>query len=106
MLLDVQSPIVTVTRTIKATPAQLYGAFTNATALRGWMCNGSQVNATVGGSYFLSWNQGYYVAGEFTGLEKDSRIEMTWQGRGEPGPTNVEILIEIDEDGTRITITH
>jgi uncharacterized protein YndB with AHSA1/START domain len=106
MLLDVQTPVVTVTRTIKATPAQIYYAFTNATALRGWMCNRSNVNAAVGGSYFLAWNQGYYTAGEFTALEQDRLIEMTWQGRGEPGPTNVEILIEIDEDGTRITITH
>ena len=72
---------------INAPPTQVYNAFTNATALKEWLCDVATVKPKPGGRMYLAWNDGYYCSGEFTDLEQyagaldcedyieDSRIE-------------------------------
>ena len=72
-------------QSIKASPAHIYHAFTNATALREWMCDVSTINPKPGGRLYVSWNSGYYASGEYTTLEKDKQVAFTWNGRNEGG---------------------
>ncbi len=89
---------------VKAPPAQAYYAFTNATAWREWMCDVATVVPRVGGRVYLCWNSGYYSAGEYTHLEPGKRLDFTWQGRGEPGATQVKVTLEAQDGGARVLL--
>jgi uncharacterized protein YndB with AHSA1/START domain len=91
---------------VKVPSAQAYYAFTNATALREWMCDVASVLPRVGGRVYLYWNSGYYTAGEYTRLDPEKCIEFTWRGRGEPGATQVKVTLEPVGDATRVTLEH
>jgi len=98
--------VVRMTQEIHAPAAEAYRAFTRSLALREWMCDGAVVDARPGGRLYAWWNSGYYAAGEFTALEPAQRIACTWHGRGEPGPTAVEIVLAPAGDGVEVTVTH
>ena len=75
-------------------PADLiYRAFTSAAAYREWLCDVSSTNPTQGGWVYLAWNNGYFASGEFTQLIPNNAVSMTWIGRGEPGWTQVDVVI-------------
>jgi uncharacterized protein YndB with AHSA1/START domain len=75
-------------------PADLiYRAFTSAAAYREWLCDVSSTNPTQGGWVYLAWNNGYFASGEFTQLIPNKAVSMTWIGRGEPGWTQVDVVI-------------
>lgn len=97
---------VRMTQTVHAPAAEAYRAFTRSLALREWMCDGAVVDARQGGRLYVWWNSGYYAAGEFTALEPGQRIVFTWHGRGEPGPTAVDVVLAPVGDGVEVTLTH
>jgi len=100
------SDSINFTQKVQISPSAVYYALTNAMALRQWFCDSSSVRAVVGGSYFVDWNIGYYAVGEFTALEADKRVAFTWQGKGEPGVTQVEYTLEPAGDDTIIHLQH
>ena len=91
---------------VKATPAQVYYAFTNAAALREWLCDVATVVPQVGGRVYLAWNSGYYACGEYTSLKKDEEVEFTWQGRHEPGEMRVNATFLAKDGGTQVLLKH
>lgn len=91
---------------IPASPAQVYYAFTNATALREWLCDLATVDPRPGGRVYLYWNSGYYSSGEYTALETGKSIALIWNGRGDPGRSQVSVTAELQESGTRLTLLH
>ena len=91
---------------VAAPPAEVFLALTNATALREWFCDTALVEPHKGGRVYFAWHQGYYAVGEITKLSADKKVSFTWQGRGEPGPTDVEISIAAKKDGTSVTVVH
>lgn len=93
-------------RSINAPAAAVYHAWTNAMALREWLCDGGQVDARVGGSLLLSWRIGYTMMGEYTVLEPGQKVAFTWMGKGEPGATQVEVTLKPDGSGTQVEVTH
>ena len=93
-------------RTIKATPADVYRAFTRAVALREWLCDGATAEARVGGHCYFWWNSGFYASGAFTALDQDKRVAFTWQGKGEPAETSIEVRLEATGNVTTVTLTH
>lgn len=97
---------VTIDKTIQAIPSQVYNAFTNASALREWMCHVATVSPKAGGHFFVAWNQGYYACGEYTHLEPCEKVSFTWQGRGEPGVTTVTILLKDQDGSTHLALEH
>lgn len=97
---------VTSTRTINTPPAEVYHAFTNATALRLWFSDGSQINAKDQGNLWLTWNEGYTVRGKFTALVPNQKIAFTWEGTLEPAPTQVEVMLTPQGSGTCVTVAH
>jgi len=97
---------ITQEQRIEAPPAQVYEAFTNSTALRGWLCDGALVHPSRGGAIYLWWTSGYYAAGEFRKLAPGERVSFTWRGRGEPGQTRVRVDLRPDGEGTIVSLAH
>lgn len=91
---------------VKASPTQVFYAFTNATALREWLCDTATVVPQPGGRVYMAWNGGYYTCGEYTKLEPGKEIAFTWYGRNEPGPTQVSLSLSEKESGTLVELTH
>ncbi len=93
-------------QTVPAEPGEVFRMFTNSTALREWLADRVLANPVVGGCLYLEWQSGYYVAGWFTGLQSGSHVALTMQGRGEPGPSQVDVRIEPCEGGSLVTLVH
>jgi uncharacterized protein YndB with AHSA1/START domain len=97
---------LTFSQKVNASPAHVYYAFTNGSALREWLCDSSQVVPSPGGRLYLWWHSGYYTAGEYLTLEPDRKLTLSWQGRGEPGPTQVQVSLEAEAGGTQVKLEH
>jgi uncharacterized protein YndB with AHSA1/START domain len=93
-------------QTIKAPPAEVFLALTNATALREWFCDTAHIEPHKGGRVYFAWNSGYYAVGEITKLTQDKKVAFTWLGRGEPDLTAVEISIAPKKDGSTVAVVH
>ncbi len=91
---------------IPASPAQVFHAFTNASALREWLCDLATVDPRPGGRLYLFWNSGYYSSGEFTTIEAGRCAAFIWDGRGDPGRSQVSVAVEPQESGTRLILLH
>ncbi len=90
----------------KATPSLAYSAFTNATAMKEWLCDIATVLPRAGGRVFLAWNSGYYTCGEYSALEPDRKVAFSWRGRSDPSASQVRVNIDQVNEGTRITLEH
>jgi uncharacterized protein YndB with AHSA1/START domain len=98
---------VRVEQSISVSPAAVYQAFTNSSALREWLADVATTAPQPGGRIYLAWNDGYYAAGSFTALEPAKAVAFNWQGRGEPGPSVVRVTLAPEEgSGTRVTVHH
>ena len=91
---------------IKAPISQVYLACINATLLREWFCDIATTKPSPGGRFYVSWNNNYYVTGDFISLEKDSNIALNWLGRDDPGKTRVVIALSQSNNITKIEIEH
>jgi uncharacterized protein YndB with AHSA1/START domain len=97
---------VKVEQFIHSLPAEVYLAFTNASYLRGWLCDVATVNPRPGSRFYLAWNSGYYTAGEYLELHKDKALAFTWRGRNEPRPTQVVVKLTRRKGGVLLKLTH
>jgi uncharacterized protein YndB with AHSA1/START domain len=93
-------------RSIQAPVHQVYLAFTNSSAIREWLCDAVTTDPRPGGRIYLWWNTGYYTSGEFIQLEPDKTVAFTWQGRGEPAPTKVEITLSESQGAVQLKLVH
>lgn len=91
---------------IRATPDQVFDAFTSGTSLREWFCDFASTDPRTGGRVYLVWNSGFYAAGEFTRFEMGKSIHFTWFGRGEPAPSEVCIDLSAHNGSTTVTLEH
>jgi uncharacterized protein YndB with AHSA1/START domain len=93
--------------TVKASPAAVYRAFTNATALREWLADVATVDPRPGGRFFLAWNNGYFTAGEFHAVQPDKEVQFTWAGRDDPAPSKVRVSItQLDSGQATLVLEH
>jgi hypothetical protein len=79
---------------ISVPPEQVYSALTNSTYLREWLCDSATVQNGVGGRFFAWWNNGHYVAGEFTQLEPNRSASFVWQPRMNKELSTLQVNIE------------
>jgi uncharacterized protein YndB with AHSA1/START domain len=93
-------------RLLRAPAAEVYRAFTNAMALREWLCDTADVDPRKGGRIYLWWHSGYYTHGEYTALAPGRKIALTWHGRGEPAPTAVRVSLAQRRGATVLHLTH
>jgi uncharacterized protein YndB with AHSA1/START domain len=97
---------ITLQRRIEAPPSQVFHAFTNATALREWLCDAAMVVPHPGGRIHLWWANGYHATGDFTKMAPNKKVSFTWRGKGEPRATKVRVRITPDGDGSLIEVAH
>jgi uncharacterized protein YndB with AHSA1/START domain len=91
---------------VKASPEDAYRAFTNSTNLREWLCAVATVDPRPGGRLYLWWLSNYYTCGEFSELKPNEKVSFTWHGRGEPGPTQVQVSFKPQDGGTLVSVEH
>lgn len=101
-----RSDTLTFEQTVKAPAAEVYRAFTNASALREWMCDVATTHPKPNGRFYAAWNDGYYTSGHFTTLEKDRSVGFIWSGRDEPAATEVEVTLNSQGDETQVIVQH
>ena len=73
-----ESETLTFERTVAASPAEVYRAFTSSTALREWLCDTATTSPRANGHLFVGWNDGYYATGHFTELLQNRAVCFTW----------------------------
>jgi uncharacterized protein YndB with AHSA1/START domain/uncharacterized damage-inducible protein DinB len=91
---------------VKASPAQVYYAFTHAIALTEWMCDFATVAPRPGGRMYLWWHGDFYSAGEYISLEENKSIVFQWHARPDPAPSQVAVILGAKEDGTQVSLIH
>ncbi len=91
------------TQTIMVPPSEVYAAFTREDGWLAWCCESAEIDACLGGKLHI-YTEGYNAYGEFKALERDSRIEFTWDGDGEP-PTLIRVQLDPQEGGTHVSFT-
>ena len=104
--MPVESRSYTFEQTVPASADAVYEAFTNARALREWLCDVATIAPREGGRCYLAWNDGYYSSGEFTRLAPGEEVAFSWHGRGEPAASNVRVSLAPEGDGTRVRVVH
>ncbi len=91
---------------IEAPPAEVYRAFTHATALRDWLADAAETDPRPGGRLYLYWASSYTVTGAFRALTPGERVEFNWHGAGEPEPSRVQVKLKAKDGGTVVQLTH
>ena len=72
---------LTFKRSVNVPPAEVYRAFTHATALRDWLCDAAQTEVRKGGRVYLWWNSGVYASGAYTALEPGKKVAWVSMSR-------------------------
>jgi uncharacterized protein YndB with AHSA1/START domain len=91
---------------IQASPEQIYYAFTNASALREWLCDYSSADPRPGGRLYLAWSTGYYTSGEYCALEPGRKAVFSWMGKDDPGRSQVTLTLKRQNGGTHVRLKH
>jgi len=91
---------------VKATPAQVFFAFTHAMSLTEWMCDFASVAPRPGGRMYLWWHGDFYSAGEFISLEENRSIIFTWHARWDPAPSQVAVTLKEEDGSTLVSLVH
>ena len=94
---------LTFTRTIHASQAQVYAAFTTACGWISWCCETAEAEPVPGGKLHI-YTQGYNAYGEFIRLEQDRAVAFTFNGDAEP-PALISVLIDAHGDHCELTFT-
>jgi uncharacterized protein YndB with AHSA1/START domain len=111
MTISAPATLVTVERTIKATPQQIYRAFTTRDELNVWFCDNSFVQLQANGAYLYIWNAEKFTAtGIIKQLEENKSLELTWrstwEGNTEPADSIFSITIAENGNQSTVTLTH
>lgn len=94
------------TRQIEASPEDVSYAFFTAQGWRDWMCDSVRFRGRPGGTYQLAWNSGWYASGTILEMDRPALLRMSWQGKDDPGPTEVDIKLTADGTQTEVVIEH
>lgn len=104
MVAAVDAKTLTLVRTLKAAPQQVYQYLTLPDKLAEWIADTAHVNAVVGGYLLLAWNGQGYTTGEYKHLEANKSVSFTWQTK--TSETLVEFVLEEAGEGTRLSLIH
>jgi uncharacterized protein YndB with AHSA1/START domain len=94
----------------------IFSAFTDPAHLKGWLCDGAEVDAKIGGRYDLHWteNGGFQSRGVVTQYTPDVDIGFSWTApeqfaalMNEPAPkTHVYVRLQESPEGIDVTLEH
>jgi uncharacterized protein YndB with AHSA1/START domain len=110
-------PILIVRRTIRASAARLFEAWTQAAQLRRWwgpegvVCIDAAVDLRVGGRYRIANRlpdgKILWIAGEFETVEAPYKLVYTWALEPVSGPTErVTVQFRPQGEATEVIVTH
>jgi uncharacterized protein YndB with AHSA1/START domain len=105
------------TRRIDLPVARVFAAWCDPLLIRRWFAPGdmhvpeAQADARPGGRYRIVMQEPdgkqHIVGGEYLDIQKDRRLEFTWQWEGSEATTRVRIdLQSLDAGSTELTLTH
>jgi len=97
---------VQATKLVRASVSAAYHAFTNATALREWLCDVATVVPRPNGRIYLWWNGDFYSSGHFFEAEPDKKVRFRWFSNIDPGPSEITVSFETQGEETLVTMTH
>jgi uncharacterized protein YndB with AHSA1/START domain len=97
---------IKVEQSVKATPEQVYFAFTHAISLTEWMCDFATLAARPGGRIYLWWHGDFYSAGEFISLEENKFLQFKWHSRQDPAPSQIAVWLNNKGTETLVTLIH
>ena len=115
---DTEVGVVSITRTLKATPEQVFEAWTDADQMKLWLYPAPGIYAeadcdpVVGGHYRLvkifDWGA-RVVSGEYLVVEPPHRLVFTWAADDwgpDTRPSQITVTLLPDGDATEMTIVH
>jgi uncharacterized protein YndB with AHSA1/START domain len=97
---------------VAASPATVFGFFTEAEKMQRWMGIVHRLEARPGGLFHVHVRDGNIARGAFREIVPHRRIVFTWGWEAggvagmPPGSTVVEIDLAPERDGTRVKLTH
>ena len=93
-------------RTLAAPPAEVFRAFTHATALRDWLSQSAHTRPGLNGYFLLQWPDQSIVQGVYQKFQAPYLLEFSWQPLGDAKPDMVEVQIQPVEAGCQFTLLH
>lgn len=96
---------------IGAKPETVFDFFTDPDKMIQWMGRSAELEPRAGGLFRCDINDESVARGEYVELDPPRRIVFTWGWEGEDavtpaGSSTVEILLELDGDGTQLRLIH
>lgn len=91
---------------IDTPPEQVWYAYTNATALREWLCDNASVTPRPGGHLYLWWNGEFYSSGHYISMEKNEMLSFRWFSGTDPAPTEATVTLVAKDEGTLVIMRH
>ena len=98
--------IVAVTCALKASPATVYRALSQASEWRDWLCREAEFEPKARAGWKAGWEGGYEAHGAFTLVEPNSRIAFTWEDAEQPARTKVQLTVKPSGEGAEVALTH
>lgn len=100
---------IVLTRTLDASPEQVFRAFTDAQELSRWWTTSAESDARPGGAFsyvfeFDDPSRNHTYAGAYRDVVANERVSFPWQGS--TGETTVDVRLRPREGGTEVTLTH
>ena len=105
----ITDPLV-VEQFIAAPPGVVYTYLTDSSRWTRWQGANAEIEPRPGGDFVMTMPDGAIARGQFVELVPDERVVFTWgwvdHPAVPPGSSTVEIEIEAEGGGTRVTLTH
>ena len=96
--------------TIAAPPETVWKLLVDPAQQSTWWGTSLDFDARPGGPFRVEVIPGHIASGEFVEVVEPSRLVYTWGWEGEgsvqPGSSMIEIVLEEDGDGTKLTFVH
>lgn len=96
--------MISIENTIRVPASEVFRAFTNATALREWLCDIATTEPRAGGRIYLYWNSGNFDAGTFTAVETDKVVEFKTVSGQDPTPLRTRVTLTPQGASTGLTL--
>ncbi len=108
---------LTLVRTLHASPAEVFAAWTDPALMRRWFAPGevsveeARTDPHVGGEFYLRMRtadgDNPTVAGSFRDLQADRLLVFTWRWEGSDAETLVTVTLrDLGDQRTELTLTH
>lgn len=91
---------------VSAPLEEVFRSFTNASALREWLCDLATVSPKPGGRLYLGWHSGEYACGEFLSVIPMRALAFTWRGRDDDRSTRVKIQFTDKSGRVLVRLAH